>query len=240
VSTPARVAFVCAIPVALGFVACEGIFDDSLGPEHPLPVARLALRLGCFLACGVSFAIAGTGTFRAWRWTTRLRAGLCPTCGYDLRAHAGGERCPECGSALARGEESPMKSDFPGPVPEIPVREIAAAAAYYQNNLGFTLDWGDEDLGLAGISKGNCRMFLANPRFREQYGNAAPTLTWLNLDSKAEVDELYRTWSASNAKLVSAPESKPWGLHEFTAADPDGNLFRVFYDFATPERAKDA
>ena len=28
------------------------------------------------------------------------------------------------------------------------------------------------------------------------------------------------------------------GLHEFTAADPDGNLFRVFYDFATPERER--
>ena len=23
--------------------------------------------------------------------------GLCPTCGYDLRAHGEGERCPECG-----------------------------------------------------------------------------------------------------------------------------------------------
>ena len=38
------------------------------------------------------------------------------------------------------------------------------------------------------------------------------------------------------AILLSEPESKPWGLHEFTAADPDGNRFRVFYDFATPER----
>jgi hypothetical protein len=27
--------------------------------------------------------------------------GLCPTCGYDLRAHAAGERCPECGTAGA-------------------------------------------------------------------------------------------------------------------------------------------
>jgi uncharacterized glyoxalase superfamily protein PhnB len=61
---------------------------------------------------------------------------------------------------------------------------------------------------------------------------------WLNLKSKDEVDALYREWSASNAKLLSAPESKPWGLHEFTAADLDGNLFRVFYDFATPERAR--
>src|SRR5262245_34585482 len=133
-----------------------------------------------------------------------------------------------------------MKSDFPGAVPEIPVRDIATAAAYYRDNLGFSLDWGGEELGLAGISKGNCRMFLANQLFREDYGNVGPTLTWLNLDSKEEVDELYRAWSASHARLMSAPESKSWGLHEFTAADLDGNLFRVFYDFSTPERARDA
>jgi catechol 2,3-dioxygenase-like lactoylglutathione lyase family enzyme len=133
-----------------------------------------------------------------------------------------------------------MKSELPGPVPEIPVRDIAAAAAYYQDQLGFTLDWGGEELGLAGISKGNCRLFLANQQFRKDYGNVGPTLTWLNLGSKEEVNDLYREWTAGNARLMSAPESKPWGLHEFTAADLDGNLFRVFYDFATPEREKDA
>ena len=133
-----------------------------------------------------------------------------------------------------------MKSELPAPVPEIPVREINTAAAYYQRNLGFTLDWGGEELGLAGISKGNCRIFLANQEYRKGYGNVGPTLTWLNLESKKEVDELYRVWSASGAKLMSAPESKPWGLHEFTAADLDGNLFRVFYDFGTPERATNA
>jgi len=129
-----------------------------------------------------------------------------------------------------------MKFEFPGAVPEVPVRDIGTAVAYYQNNLGFSVDWGGEELGLAGISKGNCRMFLANQQHRKEYGNVGPTLTWLNLESKEEVDELYRVWSASNAILMSAPESKPWGLHEFTAADLDGNLFRVFYDFATPER----
>jgi predicted lactoylglutathione lyase len=133
-----------------------------------------------------------------------------------------------------------MKAEFPGPVPEIPVSDIATAAAYYQDKLGFTLDWGGEELGLAGISKGNCRMFLANQRYRKEYGNVGPTLTWLNLESREEVDELYRAWSASDAKLMSAPESKSWGLHEFTAADLDGNLFRVFYDFGTAEGPKDA
>jgi predicted lactoylglutathione lyase len=133
-----------------------------------------------------------------------------------------------------------MNSNFPSAVPEIPVRDLNEAAAYYQSNLGFTLDWSDEELGLAGISKGNCRMFLANSNYRKAYGNVGPVLTWLNLDSKEEVDDLYRQWGASKAKLISAPESKPWGLHEFTAADPDGNLFRVFYDFATSERAQNA
>lgn len=130
-----------------------------------------------------------------------------------------------------------MRADFPGAVPEIPVKDIDQAAAYYQRNLGFTLDWGGDELGLAGISKGNCRMFLANEKYRKQYGNAGPALTWLNLDSKEEVDELYRVWSAGAVRLISAPESKPWGLHEFTAADLDGNLFRVFYDFGTAERS---
>ena len=123
---------------------------------------------------------------------------------------------------------------FPGAVPEIPVTDISSAIAYYEHKLGFTLDWGDEELGLAGISKGECRMFLASEKYRKGYGNAGPTLIWLNLESKREVDELHRVWSANSAKLISAPESKPWGLHEFTATDLDGNLFRVFYDVATP------
>ena len=130
-----------------------------------------------------------------------------------------------------------MKAEFTPPVPEIPVRSIEAAAAYYQKHLGFTLDWGGEDLGLAGISKGHCRMFLANEQYRKQYGNVGPLMTWLNLDSNEEVDELYREWSSSRAKLISAPESKPWGLREFTASDLDGNLFRVFHDFKGSERA---
>lgn len=83
-------------------------------------------------------------------------------------------------------------------------------------------------------------MFLANSEYRKEHGNVGPVLTWLNLESKEEVDDLYRLWSTCKAKLLSAPESKAWGVHEFTAADLDRNLFRVFYDFATPERAKDA
>ena len=125
-----------------------------------------------------------------------------------------------------------MKHEFPAAVPEIPVNEMNAALGYYQDKLGFTVDWGGADGGIAGISKGACRIFLTDPDFRGHHGNAAPVMIWLNLDSEEEVDEMYLIWNDSGARIISPPESKPWKLHEFTASDLDGNLFRVFYDFS--------
>jgi uncharacterized glyoxalase superfamily protein PhnB len=118
---------------------------------------------------------------------------------------------------------------FPAPVPEIPAANVDKAAAYYVNTLGF--DWGDDQGRIAGISRGNCRLFITNRSFRESYGNRGPVLFWLNRGSKAEVDELFAQWKAAQAKIVSGPEDKPWRLREFMAADLDGNLIRVFYDF---------
>jgi predicted lactoylglutathione lyase len=131
----------------------------------------------------------------------------------------------------------PLMDTFPPAVPEIPVADLDVAGAYYENQLGFTIDWGGASGGIAGISQGNCRLFLADARFRKQYGNAPPVLVWLNLESKRAVDELHESWSRSGARIVSPPESKPWKLHEFTVADLDGNLFRVFYDFSFETRS---
>jgi len=125
-----------------------------------------------------------------------------------------------------------MKYEFPGAVPEIPVEEVDRAAAYYVKNLGFKLDWGGQEGGIAGISKGHCRLFLTGRGFREMYRNAVPVVVWLNLNSVEEVNQLYEVWRNSQAKIVSPPEAKPWKLHEFTAGDLDGNLLRVFYDFS--------
>jgi predicted lactoylglutathione lyase len=128
--------------------------------------------------------------------------------------------------------------ELPGAVPEIPVSDITAATTYYRDSLSFTVNWVAPDIALAEISRDSCRLFLAGPLFRKERGNVSPVLTWLNLSSSAEVNDLHQAWRATNAILLSAPESKPWGLHEFTAGDPDGNLFRVFYDFATPKRER--
>lgn len=133
-----------------------------------------------------------------------------------------------------------MIPSLPGAVPEIPVSDLAAATAYYRDRLHFTVDWIDPGIALAGLARDQCRIFLAGPAFRSGSGHSGPIVTWLNLGSKEEVGALHVAWRASGALLLSAPESKPWGLHEFTAADPDGNRFRVFHDFATPERERAA
>lgn len=37
---------------------------------------------------------------RAWRVRYRRAHNLCLSCGYDLRAHAAGQKCPECGTVI--------------------------------------------------------------------------------------------------------------------------------------------
>ncbi len=63
---------------------------------------------------------------------------------------------------------------FPAPVPEIPTANVSKAAAYYVHTLGFTLDWGDDEGGIAGVSRGHCRLFITNRSFRESYGQHRP------------------------------------------------------------------
>jgi hypothetical protein len=122
--------------------------------------------------------------------------------------------------------------NFPQATPEIPVQSVELAIDHYVNVLGFTLDWGDENGGIAGISQGSCRLFLTNESFRGSQSQPGPVVIWLNVESKAEVDELFTKWRTAGAKIVSEPEDKPWNLREFSSTDLDGNVFRVFYDFS--------
>lgn len=126
--------------------------------------------------------------------------------------------------------------DFPAACPEIPVADLPAALAYYRDRLGFAVDWADEALGLAGLSRGGTRAFMSNAAYRVYLGNAAPIVLWINLDGRAAIDALHAEWAGKGALLDGAPEAQPHKLYEFFARDPDGNRLRVFYDFAWEER----
>jgi uncharacterized glyoxalase superfamily protein PhnB len=128
--------------------------------------------------------------------------------------------------------------DFPAVCPEIPVSDLPVALAWYRDRLGFAVDWSDEALGLAGLSRGDTRIFLSNPAYRTHLGNAAPILLWLNLGSRAEIDALHAEWAGAGVRIDGPPRAQPHKLYEFFARDPDGNCWRVFYDFAWEERGE--
>lgn len=125
---------------------------------------------------------------------------------------------------------------FPAVCPEVPVDDLAGSIAYYRDRLGFTLDWSDANLGLAGISRGDSRLFLADAGYRSALGNRGPGLLWINLASREEVDALHAQWRDAGAQITSPPTAQPWQLYEFFAEDLDGNILRIFYDFGWEER----
>ncbi len=125
---------------------------------------------------------------------------------------------------------------FPSVCPEIPVLNLTAALAYYRDQFGFTIDWSDEQLGLAGLSRGDTRMFMTNAEYRSVLGIQGPMVLWLNLADRAEVDALHKEWAAAGAKIADPPVAKPFKLYEFYAQDIDGTYFRVFYDFGWEEK----
>lgn len=129
---------------------------------------------------------------------------------------------------------------FPAAVPEIPVRDVAASADDYQRSLGFTPGLGRREARAGGHLEGKLPVVPGGPAVSRGIRQRWTHADLAEPGKQGRSCELHRVWSVGGARLISAPESKPWGLHEFTATDLDGNLLRVFYDFATPERAADA
>jgi len=67
--------------------------SDTGGTQVRVPVVY-----AIFLSAAISTALL-------WpRWKRRIAAGHCAKCGYDLRAHRPGQRCPECGTPIPLDE----------------------------------------------------------------------------------------------------------------------------------------
>ena len=122
-----------------------------------------------------------------------------------------------------------MTITSPPPVPQLPIRDMAEAIAFYKTKLGFTLDWKYEDR-LAGVSRDQTVLFLD----LVTEGPLHPVRVWLNLYSIAEVVGLHDDWQRAGVLIIASPEQKPWGLFEFIAEDCSGNTFRVYYDTESP------
>jgi predicted lactoylglutathione lyase len=122
---------------------------------------------------------------------------------------------------------------LPSPVPELPVSHLQASGTFYEQKMGFRVDWVYEGY-LAGISKDAARIFLRRKTEQEEK-QGHTVVVWLNLNSPLEVDQLYAEWKRSGVDITDELETKPWNLREFTAQDPDGNRFHVFHDLGPRE-----
>jgi hypothetical protein len=72
-----------------------GLSHTSIRPEMRLPLA-VRYVVPHWVVPPVFAALPMAYLWRRSRDQRRSRTGLCPTCGYDLRASP--ERCPECGA----------------------------------------------------------------------------------------------------------------------------------------------
>lgn len=79
--------------VAPGFLQTKTPFGTSKIPVRPIWGGLLANIVALWVAVLTTSVVARFG-FRA----ARLRRGVCPTCGYELRGLITGSPCPECGS----------------------------------------------------------------------------------------------------------------------------------------------
>jgi hypothetical protein len=105
---------------------------------------------------------------------------------------------------------------FPAAVPEIPSADVGKSAAYYVNTLGLTLDWGDDQGGIAGIQRGIAGCFsLIAP-------SESPTATQA-LSFSGSISIARPRWTRTLCAVEDRASEDP--------ADLDGNLIRVFYDF---------
>lgn len=111
------------------------------------------------------------------------------------------------------------------------VRNLRAATDFYVNVLGFQRDFGDESDGWSWLSRDNFRLGLG------ECADAVPAselgdhsyVVYVSVD---DIDGLYIDWVARGATILTAPETKPWGMREFALRTPDGHRMT----FGSPAR----
>jgi uncharacterized glyoxalase superfamily protein PhnB len=104
-------------------------------------------------------------------------------------------------------------------------RDLAGIAAYFQDVLGFRLDWADAD-DWRLLSRGSVRMMIGacpNERPASEIG-AHSYIAYLEID---DVDALHAEIAARGALIRQPPADKPWRMREMLVATPEGHRIMV-------------
>lgn len=124
-------------------------------------------------------------------------------------------------------DAEPAMAQIAGVAPSLLVADIASAAAYYADTLGFTVPrlWGCPPSFCIACRDGLRVMLsqVADPALVRPNGALADQFDvyfWVR-----DADALFAEFQANGADVVFGPVDRPlYGLREFAARDPDGHV----------------
>ena len=121
--------------------------------------------------------------------------------------------------------------EFASAKPILNVKNVPASLVYYTEVLGFDLAfaWGDDVQfdrpaapTFAEVCRGPAAIMLAQ-------GTQGSGETWIYVDvqTRAELDQLHADYARRGARIAAAPEDKPWNRREMLVQDLDGHTLRL-------------
>ncbi|MGD0190512.1 MAG: glyoxalase superfamily protein [Rhizomicrobium sp.] len=111
-------------------------------------------------------------------------------------------------------------------VPILFVRDVSASAAFFQEKLGFEIDflYGAPPF-YGSVSRDNVRLhlrFVGRPNFAELAAREESLI--LATAEVFDVQALFDEFRERGAEFGQPPTRQPWGGTDFHVRDPDGNV----------------
>jgi uncharacterized glyoxalase superfamily protein PhnB len=118
-------------------------------------------------------------------------------------------------------------------VPILFVRDVTASAAFFQETLGFEIDFLHGEPPFYGsVSRGAACLhlrFVGRPNFAELAAREVSLI--LATIEVSEVQALFEELQDRGAEVTQPPTREPWGGTDLHVRDPDGNVISfVTYD----------
>jgi uncharacterized glyoxalase superfamily protein PhnB len=102
--------------------------------------------------------------------------------------------------------------------PQLPVRDVREAQAYYRDVLGCKIAWiWQEEYG--AVYNGRTEIY-----FTREEGAFAPSWNFVRVEN---ADAALADLRERGAKVVEEIASHPWGMREFTIEDNNGHRYRI-------------
>nr|WP_246221072.1 VOC family protein [Phytoactinopolyspora mesophila] len=127
----------------------------------------------------------------------------------------------------AMTEENPMSaetcvSSWLHVMPRLPVADMERSLAYYQEALGFRLDWRMPSGQVAMMANGQIEMLML---MQWAGGGAPPTQSaYVYVE---DPDALCAEYQQAGADIVESVATRSYGMRDFIVRDPDGHTFTL-------------